>query len=191
MEIVFATGNENKVKEVKALLPDTIQILSLTDIGFEEDIPETRNTIEGNAKQKAETIYHQGHEFVFAEDTGLEVEALNGEPGVNSARYAGNQKDDDANIRKLLQALEEKTNQSARFKTVIALYLKDKLHCFEGILNGIIISDKRGNFGFGYDPVFIPHGYDKTLAELSFEEKNSISHRAKAMQKLINFLSAQ
>lgn len=191
VEFIFATGNKNKVEEVRKLLPKHIKIRSLRDIGYHKELAETQNTIEKNAKQKAEAIYHEFDEFVFAEDTGLEVEALSGEPGVKSARYAGEQKNDDDNMNLLLHRLQGKTNRSARFKTVIALFYKDKCHFFDGILNGSIIKEKRGDNGFGYDPIFVPDGYNSTLAELTSEEKNAISHRAKAMQKLIKFLASQ
>ena len=191
MEFVFATGNQHKVDEVQAMLPQSIKIISLKDLGFDGELPETQPTIEGNAKQKAEYLFHQGEEFVFAEDTGLEIEALNGEPGVKSARYAGEAKKSEDNMQLVLANLKEITNRKARFKTVVALFYKSKLHCFEGILNGTIIDEPRGTSGFGYDPIFVPEGSDKTLAEISKEEKGAISHRGKAVEKLVAFLKEQ
>ncbi|WP_062059106.1 non-canonical purine NTP diphosphatase [Aquimarina longa] len=185
MKIVFATNNHNKLKEVQALMPPTIQIVSLTDIGCTEDIPETSSTIEGNAKQKAMYIKeHYGYDC-FADDTGLEVTALDGAPGIYSARYAGEAKDANANMNKLLTELKEKENRHAQFKTVIALTLNGELNLFTGICSGNITEDKKGTGGFGYDPIFLPKGYTKTFAELSLSEKNKIGHRGKAVQQLI------
>ncbi|MBQ0732948.1 non-canonical purine NTP diphosphatase [Aquimarina celericrescens] len=189
MKLVFATNNLNKVKEVQALLPAQIELLSLTDIGCVEDIPETSSTIEGNAKQKVQYVKkHYGYDC-FADDTGLEVDALNGAPGVYSARYAGDSKDANANMDKLLNELRGEENRIAQFKTVIALELNNELIPFTGICKGSISNSKKGNGGFGYDPVFIPDGYSKTFAELPLEEKNKISHRGKAVQELIDFLN--
>lgn len=189
MQLVFATNNSNKLKEVQSLVPKNIQLLSLIDIGCEEDIPETQNTIEDNAIQKAEYLKkHYGYDC-FADDTGLEVEALNGKPGVYSARYAGEQRNSEDNIQHLLTNLKNHKNRKARFKTVIALHLNGKLHTFTGICNGDIINQKRGESGFGYDPIFKADGYEKTFAEISLEEKNKIGHRGKAVQQLIAFLS--
>lgn len=190
MKIIFATGNQNKMKEVHELLPANFEIFSLDDIGVTEEIPETQPSIEGNARQKAEFIYDRFQENVFAEDTGLEVEALNGAPGVKSARYAGDDKNSTANMDLLLMNLKGKRNRSARFKTVIALFLNDEYREFEGVLNGKIIEGKRGRGGFGYDPIFVPEGYNQTLAEMSPQEKNTISHRGKAVQKLISYLNS-
>ena len=188
MKLVFATNNKNKIKEVQALMPEGIHLLSLEEIGCHEDIPETSPTIEGNAIQKAEYVKENyGYDW-FADDTGLEVEALNGAPGVYSARYAGEEKSSEANINKLLQELKGKDNRSARFKTVISLHLDGKLHTFEGICSGNIIFERKGLQGFGYDPVFQPEGKSVTFAEMDLQEKSKISHRARATRKLIDFL---
>ena len=189
MQLVFATNNLNKIKEVQAILPQHIKLLSLKDIACNEDIPETQPTIEGNAIQKAEYLKkHYGYDC-FADDTGLEVETLNGAPGVFSARYAGPQRNADDNTNKLLSELNDKDNRSARFRTVIALYLNGELKTFTGICNGEITKEKHGEGGFGYDPIFKADGYEKTFAEISLEEKNSIGHRGKAVTQLIEFLS--
>ncbi len=189
MKLVFATNNLNKLREVQALVPHQIKLLSLADIGCEEDIPETSQTIEGNAKQKARYIKeHYGYNC-FADDTGLEVEALDGAPGVYSARYAGKAKDANANMDKLLKELAGIENRNAQFKTVIALVLDDTLETFTGICKGSITPDKKGEGGFGYDPVFLPKGYTKTFAELLLSEKNKIGHRGKAMDLLLKFLN--
>jgi len=188
MQLVFATNNLNKLKEVQALMPKHIQLLSLKDIGCTEDIPETQDTIEGNAIQKAEYLkMHYGYDC-FADDTGLEVDALDGAPGVYSARYAGPQRNADDNTNKLLDELNNNTNRQAQFKTVIALQLNGKLHTFTGICKGDITTEKKGQGGFGYDPVFQPEGYTQTFAEITLEEKNSIGHRGKAVAQLIAFL---
>ena len=189
MKLVFATNNKNKIKEVQALMPEGIKLLSLEDIGCFEDIPETAPTIEGNAVQKAEYVKENYGYDCFADDTGLEVAALNGAPGVYSARYAGEAKNNEANIDKLLQELEGKEDRSARFKTVIALHLDGQLHSFPGICSGNIIFERKGLQGFGYDPVFQPEGKSITFAEMSLEEKSKISHRARATRKLIDFLT--
>ena len=190
IKLVFATNNLNKLEEVQALVPNHIQLLGLKDIGCLEDIPETQNTIEGNAIQKAVYIKtHYGYDC-FADDTGLEVEALNGEPGVYSARYAGEQRNANDNTAKLLYKLEHKSNRDARFKTVIALKLGDKEYTFTGICNGKITTDKQGEKGFGYDPVFKPEGQKMTFAEMDLELKNSIGHRGKAVSKLVTFLNS-
>lgn len=188
MKLVFATNNKNKIKEVQSLMPEGIHLLSLEEIGCHEDIPETSPTIEGNAIQKAEYVKEKYGYDCFADDTGLEVAALNGAPGVYSARYAGEEKSSDANIGKLLKELEGKENRSARFKTVIALHLKGKFHTFEGICAGNIIFERKGLQGFGYDPVFQPEGKSETFAEMNLSEKSKISHRARAIRKLIDFL---
>lgn len=188
MKLVFATNNKNKIKEVQALMPEGIHLLSLEEIGCHEDIPETSPTIEGNAIQKAEYVKENYGYDCFADDTGLEVEALNGAPGVYSARYAGEEKSSEANINKLLQELKGKDNRSARFKTVISLHLDGKLHTFEGICSGNIIFERKGLQGFGYDPVFQPEGKSVTFAEMNLKEKSEISHRARATRKLIDFL---
>lgn len=189
MKLVFATNNQHKIKEVQALLPDTIQLVSLADIKCEEDIPETSNTIEGNAIQKAAYVKeHYGYDC-FADDTGLETEALNGDPGVYSARYASEAKDANANMDKLLKELSKKENRKAQFKTVIALILNGETKMFTGVCSGNITREKKGGQGFGYDPVFLPEGYNKTFAELPLSEKNKISHRGKATQQLVTYLS--
>jgi len=189
MQLVFATNNLNKLKEVQSLIPEHIKLLSLKDIGCFEDIPETQSTIEGNAIQKAEYIKENYGYDCFADDTGLEVESLNNEPGVFSARYAGPQRDANDNMDKLLDKLEGKQNRDAQFKTVIALHLNNKLETFTGICKGEITSLKQGSKGFGYDPIFKAEGYDQTFAEISIEEKNRIGHRGKAINQLVQFLS--
>ncbi|WP_299439008.1 non-canonical purine NTP diphosphatase [uncultured Aquimarina sp.] len=189
MKLVFATNNLNKLKEVQAIVPSHIQLLSLADINCTEDIPETSPTIEGNAIQKAQYIKeHYGYDC-FADDTGLEVQVLDGEPGVYSARYAGEAKDANANMDKLLDKLKGKENRDAQFKTVIALYINEKIETFIGICEGSIVHQKKGALGFGYDPIFSPKGYQETFAELQLDEKNRISHRARAVKKLVEFLN--
>lgn len=189
MQLVFATNNLNKLQEVQALIPSNIKLLSLKDIKCFEDIPETQNTIEGNAIQKAEYIKKQYGYDCFADDTGLEVSALNGAPGVYSARYAGEQRDSNDNMEKLLDELKDKENRTAQFKTIIALYLNNKLYTFTGICQGTIIKTKQGQKGFGYDPIFKPNGYNKTFAEMDLEKKNTVGHRGKAIDQLVNFLN--
>lgn len=190
MKLVFATNNQNKLKEVQALIPSHIQLLSLKDIGCKEDIPETQPTIEGNAMQKALYVSeHYGYDC-FADDTGLEIDALDGAPGVYSARYAGNHRDANDNMDKVLKNLEEQDNRSAHFKTVIALYLNDKVYTFTGLCKGEITTERHGDKGFGYDPIFKPHGYNKTFAEMNLELKNQIGHRGKAVQQLVEFLNS-
>lgn len=189
MKLVFATNNLNKLKEVKKLIPSHITLLSLADIGCKEDIPETQATIEGNAMQKAEYLKTRYGYDCFADDTGLEVEALNGEPGVYSARYAGSQRDANDNMIKLLDNLKDKSNRKAHFKTVIALHLNGKLQTFTGICKGKITKQRQGEKGFGYDPIFKAEGYQKTFAEMTLKEKNKIGHRGKAVQLLINYLN--
>lgn len=191
MKLVFASNNKNKIQEIQALVPKTIQIVSLEEIGCTEDIPETADTIEGNAILKANYVTEKYGYDCFADDTGLEVVALNGAPGVYSARYAGEQKDANDNMDKLLSELEDKSNRKANFKTVIALNLNGKQNLFTGIINGKIIEEKIGTNGFGYDPIFIADGYEKTFAELSMEEKSTISHRGIAVKELILFLQKQ
>jgi XTP/dITP diphosphohydrolase len=189
MKLVFATNNLNKLKEVQSLIPEHIQLLSLKDIGCFEDVPETQLTIIGNAIQKAEYIKeHYGFDC-FADDTGLEVEALNNEPGVYSARYAGEQRDANDNMNLLLNNLKDKTNRNAQFKTVVALHVNNNLETFTGICKGEITTIKHGEGGFGYDPIFKANGYDKTFAEISLEEKNKIGHRGNAVRLLVDFLS--
>ena len=200
MKIVFATNNKHKLEEIRSILGESIEVLSLKDIGCDVDIPETGTTLEENALQKAQYIYDHYHLSVFADDTGLEVDALNGAPGVYSARYAGGEgHDSEANMTKLLKELGENNNRHARFRTVIALIEKKdvcpcgctsikEIHRFEGIVEGEIIRERRGGEGFGYDPIFQPEGYDKTFAELGMDIKNHISHRARAVAKLAEYL---
>ena len=189
MKLVFASNNRNKIKEIQQLLPDSIQILSLSDINCDVDIPETADSIEGNAILKANYVTeHYGYNC-FADDSGLEVDALNGAPGVISARYAGAHKNDNDNIDKLLSEMSGQNNRNANFKTVIALNLDGTQHLFTGIINGTIIQERRGENGFGYDPVFIAEQDTRTFAELEMEEKSSISHRGKAVKQLVDFLN--
>ncbi len=189
MQLVFATNNLNKLKEVQRLIPNHIKLLSLKDIGCFEDVPETQPDIEGNAIQKAEYVkLHYGYNC-FADDTGLEVEALNGEPGVFSARYAGPQRDANDNMDLLLENLKSTTNRNAQFKTVIALHLNNKIDTFTGICEGEITTNKHGKAGFGYDPIFKAKGYDKTFAQMDLELKNKIGHRGKAVQLLVKYLN--
>lgn len=189
MQIIFASNNKNKIREINHILGNSFTLLSLADINMEEDIPEDEPTLEANALHKARFIFNATGMNVFADDTGLEVEALDGRPGVHSARFAGESKDSGANIDKLLSLLGNSTNRKARFRTVIALLFNGNEYIFEGIAGGLIIADKRGNEGFGYDPVFMPEGYDQTFAEMDITRKNMISHRAKAFEKLRSFLS--
>ena len=189
-QLIFATGNAHKLEEVKAALDNGFDIISLKDFGFSEEIPETGETLEANALQKARFIHERFGKDCFSDDTGLEVEALGGEPGVYSARYAGENVSFDDNIDKLLKNMADKENRSARFRTVFALLLGGKEYIFEGEIKGQIIKEKRGSNGFGYDPVFMPDGFDKTFAELTIHEKNAISHRARALAKMKEFLSA-
>lgn len=189
MKLVFASNNKNKIAEIQSMLPESIKILSLEDIDCLEDIPETADTIEGNAILKADYVTQKYGYDCFADDTGLEVNALNGEPGVYSARYAGEQKNADDNMNKLLDALKNEENRSAQFKTVITLNLNGKQYLFTGIAKGEITLTKTGTNGFGYDPIFKPENFDKTFAELPLEVKNTIGHRGKAVQQLIDFLT--
>jgi XTP/dITP diphosphohydrolase len=188
MTLVFASNNLHKVKEIKSILGDSLSLLSLNDLNITEDIPENEPDLEGNALSKARYVFAATGLNVFADDTGLEIESLDGLPGVHSARFAGENKDSSANIAKVLDMLRDKENRKARFRTVIALILDKKEYLFEGIVNGNIINEKRGNDGFGYDPVFIPDGKTRTFAEMELSEKNSISHRARAFEKLREFL---
>ena len=213
MKIVFATNNEHKLSEIRSILGESIEVLSLKDIGCDVDIPETGTTLEENAMQKAQYVYDNYHIDCFADDTGLEVDALHGAPGVYSARYASlasqtsststpASHDSEANMARLLRELGNNNNRRARFRTVIALIQKKnvcpcgctaikEIHQFEGIVEGQIICERRGGEGFGYDPIFQPDGYDKTFAELGMDIKNHISHRARAVQKLAEFLKSQ
>lgn len=189
MRIVFATNNENKLREIREILGNKFEIVSLKDIGCQEDIPETGVTLEENALQKANYVYQKYHLDCFADDTGLEVEALGGAPGVHSARYAeGTDHNSEANMKKLLDELKNNNNRKAQFRTVIALLINGKLHEFEGKVEGHIDTEKHGSEGFGYDPLFIPEGYDKSFAQLGENIKNQISHRARAVRKLADYL---
>ena len=189
MKLVFASNNRHKVKEISHILDNKITLLSLEEINILEDIPEDEPLIEGNALFKARYVYNATGLNVFADDTGLEIEALNGQPGVHSARFAGESKDSSANIAKVLKMLEGIENRKARFRTVIALIFENKEYLFEGIISGTIIDEKRGDEGFGYDPVFIPDGKNLTFAQMTLAEKNKISHRAIAFEKLKEFLN--
>lgn len=196
MKIVFATNNKHKLEEIRSILGSRVEVLSLADINCHDDIPETGTTLEANAMQKAEYIAKKYGMSVFADDTGLEVDALNGAPGVYSARYAGGDgHDSEANMTKLLAELGENNNRNARFRTVIALIITDDngktttVKQFEGIVNGTIIRERRGGEGFGYDPIFQPEGYNETFAELGNDIKNTISHRARAVAKLAEYLN--
>lgn len=188
MKLVFATHNEHKLNEVQRMLPKEITLLTLDEIGCFEDIPETSNTIEGNAIQKALYIKEKYGYDTFADDTGLEVVALDNAPGVYSARYAGEAKDNEANIDLLLANMKGKQERQAQFKTIFALCLGEDLHTFEGIVRGEITHERKGEGGFGYDAVFLPEGYTNTFAQMSADQKNSISHRGRALQKLTAFL---
>ena len=187
-ELIFATNNSDKYREIQYLLGNNFKLISLKDLNFFEDIPETGDSLEKNASQKANFIYRLFNLDVFADDTGLEIEALKGKPGVHSARYAGQEKDSTANIKKVLHELMSKRNREARFRTVISLIINGKEHSFEGIVEGIILNSMRGKKGFGYDPVFQPSGYTQTFAEMELKQKNLISHRAIAFNKLVGFL---
>lgn len=186
--VIIATNNRHKLDEIQAILGERFSLKTLRDIGCTEELAEEQNTIEGNALQKAEYVYKNYHVDCFADDSGLEVDALNGEPGVDSAHYAGPQRSHDDNINLLLKNLAGKSDRKARFRTVITLFLDGKKHTFEGTVNGTILNERRGTDGFGYDPVFLPDGFSKTLAEMTMDEKNRISHRAVAVGKLANFL---
>jgi len=187
-ELVFATNNPHKLSEVQHLLGDKFHLLSLSDINFYEEIPEDFDTLEKNASQKAWYIYERFNSSCFADDTGLEVDALGGNPGVYSARYAGEEKDPEANIKKLLIELKDSENRKARFRTVVSLIIEGQEYKFEGIVNGQIIEDERGVKGFGYDPIFMPDGFNQTFAEMDLGIKNTISHRARAISALVQFL---
>lgn len=188
MELVFATNNKHKTFEINNVLGNSLRLVSLGEVGIFDDIEENGSTLEENALAKARFVNEKTGKNAFADDTGLEVEALNGLPGVHSARFAGENKDSDANIDKLLLLLKEKTNRAARFRTVIALVLDGKEYLFEGVVKGQIIKERRGNHGFGYDPVFLPDNKTLTFAEMNIDEKNQISHRAIAFQELKSFL---
>ncbi|MHB9056783.1 MAG: non-canonical purine NTP diphosphatase [Paludibacteraceae bacterium] len=187
-KIIFATNNKHKLKEVKEILGEKVEIISLADIGCTEDIPETSDTLEGNAALKVQYVFDKFHMDCFADDTGLEIEALNGRPGVYSARYAGEPSNSQNNIRKILHEMEGMSNRKAQFRTVIAFSEGSIIHYFEGVVKGRIANEPRGNAGFGYDPVFIPENHTKSFAELNPEIKNSISHRARAVKKFTTYL---
>ena len=189
MKLIFATQNKNKIKEIESGLTGNFEILNLKAFGFTDEIPENAATLEGNALEKARFIFHRFKLNTISDDTGLEVESLNGEPGIYSARYAGGSKNAEDNMDKLLTNLQGKENRKARFRTVIALIINEKEILFEGIAKGEITQQRSGALGFGYDPIFKPDGYDITFAEMSMEEKNRISHRALALRKLIKYLN--
>ena len=190
MKLVFATNNKHKLEEVRAILGNRVEVLSLGDINCNDDIPETAETLQGNALIKARHIYNKYGVNCFADDTGLEVEALNGAPGVYSARYAGESNDSQANMNKLLQNLTGKNNRNAQFRTVIALIIDGEEKLFEGCVKGVISEVKMGEAGFGYDPIFIPEGFSESFAQMSSEMKNSISHRYRATEKLCKYLES-
>ena len=189
MKIVFATNNPNKLKEIQSLITKEIEIISLNEIGCNEDIPETGDTLEANAFQKAHYIKDNFNYDCFADDTGLEIDELNGEPGVYSARYAGPERNANANMKKVLNELKGKKNRKAQFRTAIALILKGEEHLFEGKVEGYISKDKQGNEGFGYDPIFIPENNIRSFAQMSMQEKGAISHRGRAVKKLVAYLN--
>jgi XTP/dITP diphosphohydrolase len=189
MKLIFATNNTYKVNEIRAVLPKEIELITLKEAGIDIDIPEPHDTLEENASEKSKTIFNMTGISCFSEDTGLEVMALNGEPGVKSARYAGDNRSFDTNIDKLLVNLANKQDRSARFRTVISLLINNKEILFEGICEGIIIDEKRGDLGFGYDPVFIPTNSSKTFGEMNMKEKTKFSHRTRATEKLVAFLN--
>ena len=188
MKLIFATNNQHKVNEIQPLVGNDFELITLKDAGIDTDIPEPFDSLEENAAHKSKTIYNLTGLNCFSEDTGLEVPALNGEPGVKSARYSGEDKSFDKNIDKLLNNLDPKKDRSARFRTVISLLIDGKEIQFEGICEGYIIQNRQGNEGFGYDPVFVPSGAEMTFAQMTIEEKNKFSHRRKAVDKLVNYL---
>ncbi|MGJ1265586.1 non-canonical purine NTP diphosphatase [Sphingobacterium spiritivorum] len=189
IELIFATNNAHKLDEVRAIVGDAFMIKSLDDINCQDDIPETGDTFEENAKQKTDYLVNKYGLYCFGDDSGLEIEAINNEPGVYSARYSGS-RDMERNIDLVLEKLADSENRKARFRTVISLFLNEQQHFFEGAITGTIISERRGTEGFGYDPIFIPDGYDKTFAEMSADEKNGISHRSIAVKALTGFLKS-
>lgn len=191
MQFIFATNNAHKIHEVASILPQDIKVLSLKDAGIDMDIPEPHNTFKENALEKSNTIFNITRQNCFSEDSGLQVDALNGMPGIKSARYAGEPANDERNIEKLLEEMNGKINRSARFVTIISLILNEQKYFFEGVCEGRIIDKKIGEKGFGYDPVFVPEGSAKTFAEMSLQEKNVFSHRKKALDKLVVFLLKQ
>ena len=189
MKLIFASNNLNKIKEIRSLTGNLIEIQTMNEAGFDLDINEPHETLEENASEKSKTIFKITGENCFSEDSGLEVEILNGQPGVRSARYAGNEKSTDKNIEKLLAELKSEINRKACFRTVISLIINGKENKFEGITEGMIMMEKRGNNGFGYDPIFLPNGSDKTFGEMELEEKNKFSHRRKAFEKMLTLLT--
>jgi XTP/dITP diphosphohydrolase len=191
MKLCFASNNEHKLTEIRQIVGDQYEVLSLQDIGCHEELAEDQDTLEGNSRQKAEYVWQHYGVSCFADDTGLEVEALGGEPGVYSARYAGPQRNSADNMALLLERLQGQTNRRARFRTSITLFLNGRQHQFDGIVKGHIAPAPSGSVGFGYDPIFIPEGFDQTFAQMSPEQKNRISHRGRAMQQLVTFLKAQ
>ncbi len=188
MKLVFATNNLHKLEELQAIIGDRIKLLSLKDIGCSEEIPEEQPTLEGNAKQKSTYVFEKYGYPCFADDTGLEIEALNGEPGVYSARYAGEEKSAETNMNKVLEKLANKNNRNARFRTVISLIINGAENQFEGVVEGKILTGKKGDSGFGYDPIFQPNGFETTFAEMNITDKNKISHRGRAVEKLVKYL---
>ncbi|WP_185211241.1 non-canonical purine NTP diphosphatase [Sphingobacterium mizutaii] len=190
MELVFATNNAHKLEEVQQMVGDRFVLKSLADIGCDDDIPETGVTFQENAQQKTDYLFQKYQVNCFGDDSGLEIDALNGEPGVYSARYSGS-RDMEKNIDLVLEKLQDQENRRARFKTIISLFLNGEQHFFEGTVEGRIIASRTGTEGFGYDPIFIPEGYDQTFAEMSLEEKNKISHRSQAVAKLVGFLNSK
>lgn len=191
MKLIFATHNSNKAFEIQKLLPEHFHVLTLDDLNFFDEIPENEPTIEGNSAFKANFVFNKFNLNCFADDTGLEIEALKGRPGVHSARYAGEEKNADENMNLVLKELNQVSNRRARFKTIITLIIDGEQHIFEGIVNGRIIDEKRGTNGFGYDPIFIPENETKTFAEMGLSEKNKFSHRARALEKMIAFLKVK
>jgi len=191
MKLCFASNNEHKLTEIRQIIGDTYQVVSLQEIGCTEELPEEQTTLEGNSRQKAEYVWQHYGVSCFADDTGLEVFALNGEPGVYSARYAGPQRSSTDNMELLLQNLADKTDRRAQFRTSITLILAGDIHQFEGVVTGQIAKNLAEDVGFGYDPIFIPDGFDQTFAQMSSAEKNKISHRGRAMQQLVAFLKNQ
>ncbi len=188
MKLCMATNNAHKIEEIESLVPDTVGLVSLAEVGCREELPETGDTLEANSRQKAQYVWDHYGVNCFADDTGLEVEALRGEPGVYSARYAGPQRDARANMELLLRKLEGEENRRAQFRTTITLILDGEIYQFEGVVRGAILGAARGTGGFGYDPLFVPDGYAQTFAEMDLAEKNRISHRARAVERLIRFL---
>lgn len=188
MDICFATNNAHKVREINQLLGERFRMLSLADIGCQEELPENQTTLEGNSEEKASYVYQHYRVNCFADDTGLEVDALQGEPGVYSARYAGPQRSSEDNMRRLLRELADQPNRTAQFRTVITLWLDGQMHQFEGMVSGSIARERSGSEGFGYDPIFIPEGFTRSFADMTAEEKNQISHRGRAVRRLVQFL---